>query len=244
MTPSARPRAAALLAAPLLAWAAGCPRGPATAPGHAAGGPVHVEVGGLVAVEAEHFAAQEADGVRRWHLTTVESEPLVAADGDGSHAATASAGAYLEILPDTRRSHDDPLLPQTNFSNIPGSMGVLHYRVHFDNPGRYYVWVRAHSTGSEDNGIHVGIDGTWPESGLKMQWCEGKGAWRWESMQRTEAQHCGEPHRIYLDVPTPGVHTVSFSMREDGFEFDRWIMTRERDFPRPQGPGPEAAPRR
>jgi hypothetical protein len=117
-------------------------------------------------------------------------------------------------------------------------MGLLVYPVRFDTPGRYYVWVRAYSTGSEDNGLHVGIDGTWPESGQRLQWCEGKHSWWWESKQRTQKEHCGEPHKIYLDIEQPGLHTIEFSMREDGFEFDKWLMTTDRDFARPVGPGP------
>jgi hypothetical protein len=27
-------------------------------------------------------------------------------------------------------------------------------------------------------------------------------------------------------------------MREDGFEFDKWLMTTDRDFTRPEDPGP------
>ena len=65
--------------------------------------------------------------------------------------------------------------------------------------------IRAHSTGSEDNGLHVGIDGTWPETGRRLQWCAGKRTWRWESKQRTAEVHCGEPYRIYLDVEA-GLH--------------------------------------
>jgi hypothetical protein len=117
-------------------------------------------------------------------------------------------------------------------------MAVLHYNVYFSTPGRYYVWVRAHSTGSEDNGLHVGMDGTWPETGQRLQWCEGKRTWRWESKQRTEKQHCGEPYKIYLDIEQPGLHSIEFSMREDGFEFDKWLMTKDRNFARPEGPGP------
>ncbi len=98
---------------------------------------------------------------------------------------------------------------------------------------------RAFSSGTEDNGLHVGIDGTWPESGRRMQWCEGKNSWRWESKQRTAEEHCGEAYRIFLDVPNPGIHEIQFSMREDGFELDRWLMTRNRDFVRPDGIGPE-----
>jgi hypothetical protein len=205
---------------------------------------VHEERNGLLAVEAEHFAAQEADAVRRWYLVTTEHAPAVEPDGDPNHAATASGGAYLEILPDTRRTHDDLLEPGVNFSPEPGRMGVLHYPVYFNTPGRYYVWVRAYSTGTEDNGLHVGINGTWPESGRRLQWSEGKNSWRWESKQRTEEVHTGVPYGIYLDVAAPGLHTISFSMREDGFEFDKWLMTLDRDFIRPEGAGPEPLPRR
>ncbi|MFC1766647.1 DUF5060 domain-containing protein, partial [Planctomycetota bacterium] len=85
--------------------------------------------------------------------------------------------------------------------------------------------------------LHVGIDGTWPETGHRLQWCEGKQTWRWESKQRTEAVHCGEPYKIYLDVEA-GLHEITFAMREDGFEFDKFLMTKDRDFERPADAGP------
>ncbi|UCD49827.1 MAG: DUF5060 domain-containing protein [Phycisphaerales bacterium] len=196
------------------------------------------EGSGIVAVEAEHFSSQRLAGKRRWYATTLDTTPNVRPDGDDSHAGDASGGAYLEVLPDTRRTHGDTLTGGENFSNEPGQMAVLAYWVHFRTPGRYYVWVRAHSTGSEDNGLHVGLDGRWPESGRRLQWCEGKNTWRWESKQRTEQDHCGEPYKIYLDIASAGLHQISFSMREDGFEFDKWLMTTDRDMGRPQDAGP------
>jgi hypothetical protein len=165
-----------------------------------------------VEIEAESFHSQEKTDLRIW--TVLKNIP------------GASGGAHIEVLPDTRVTHADKLVHGENFSNTPGQMAVVNYRVRIDTPGRYYVWVRAWSTGSEDNGIHVGLDGQWPESGARMQWCEGKKTWRWESRQRTEANHCGEPGRIWLDIPTAGEHTVSFSMREDGFRMDKFLLTR------------------
>ena len=199
---------------------------------------VFAEKDGIVAVEAEHFFKQTSSDVRAFHLTHADLTPDVTPDGDPNHVAGASGGAYLEILPDTRRTHGDKLIRGENFSPEAGKMAVLHYKVNSVTPGRYYVWVRAHSTGPEDNGLHVGIDGSWPESGQRLQWCEGKNTWRWDSKQRTEKQHCGEPHKIYLDVAEPGDHTIHFSMREDGFEFDKWLMTTDRDFARPEDVGP------
>ncbi len=199
---------------------------------------VFAEMDGLVAVEAEHFVRQDLRDVRAFHITSSTHTPAVEPDGDPSHVTGAVGGAYIEILPDSRRNHSEKLIRGENFSDEPGKLAVVSYRVHFQTPGRYYVWARAFSTGPEDNGLHVGMNGTWPENGRRMQWCQGKNSWRWESKQRTPEEHCGEPHRIYLDVPSAGVHEIQFSMREDGFELDRWLMTMDRDFERPTGVGP------
>lgn len=200
---------------------------------------VFEEIDGIVAVEAEHFLTQSLTSKRSFHLTHKDTTHPDSKE-DPSHANTASGGAYLEILPDTRRTHADKLIPGENFSNEPGKLAVLSYKVKFNNPGRYYVWVRAYSTGSEDNGLHVGLNGQWPKSGQRLQWCQGKHQWWWESKQRTAKQHCGEPHKIFLEIQQPGVHTISFSMREDGFEFDRWLMTKDKNFQRPNDAGPDS----
>ena len=192
---------------------------------------IYQEVDGLVAIEAEHFSAQRFDKIRQWKLINSENP---SSDTVQNILEAASGNAYMQILPDTRVTHDDKLIVGENFSNTPGEMAVLDYQVYFNTPGRYYVWVRCFSIGSEENGVHVGIDGTWPESGKRMQWCEGKNSWRWESSQRTEEVHCGVPGLIYLDVPASGVHTISFSMREDGFRMDKWLMINYR----PKGEGP------
>jgi hypothetical protein len=195
------------------------------------------EENGLVVVEAEYFFKQSKSDTRRWYRTSQKEQANVGRDEDGPHFLDAGNDAYVEILPDTRVTHDDKLIKGENFSNSAGQMGILHYRIKIDNPGRYYVWVRAYSTGTEDNGIHVGLDGEWPESGQRLQWCEGKNSWRWESKQRTEKVHCGEPFLIYIDIDMAGIHEITFSMREDGFEFDRFLLTRSREYV-PRGIGP------
>ncbi|MGC6456262.1 MAG: DUF5060 domain-containing protein [Coraliomargaritaceae bacterium] len=188
------------------------------------------EIEGYAAVEAEYFYKQSKNQIRQWYLFSKGKWPKPGLDHDEPHCQNASNHAYLEILPDTRVHHGNKLTVGENFSPTPGLMGLLHYKIHFNNPGRYYVWVRAYSTGSEDNGIHVGLNGEWPDSGRQMQWCEGKKTWRWESKQRTSKNHCGEPYKIFLDIEKPGVHEIIFSMREDGFEFDKFLLTTDRNF--------------
>ena len=197
------------------------------------------EANGFIAVEAEHFFKQEKTDVRAWYRTTVDQSPNLKPDADPPHAAGAGGGAYLEALPDTRRNHGEKLIHGQNFSNEPGRLGILSYRVHFNTPGKYYVWARTHSTGTEDNGLHVGLNGTWPASGQRMQWT-AKNRWAWGSKQRTANVHTGVPGQLFLQIDKAGPQTIQFSMREDGFEFDAWIMTTDRDFKPPAGVAPRS----
>lgn len=200
------------------------------------------ESNGIVAVEAEHFAAQARDSVRRWYIIKEGDKGPDIQDRDRNHAGTASSGAYLEILPDTRVTHSDKLIHGVNFSNQPGLMGILSYNIYFNTPGVYIVWVRAFSTGAEDNGLHVGLDGTWPESGQRIQLCPGKYQWTWSSAQRVPENHCGTEGTIRITIPEAGMHSIHFSMREDGFEFDKFIMALDHTY-RPKGEAVEAIPK-
>ena len=173
-----------------------------------------------VKVEAEDFVSKHAD----WRTTTRNSTPNVNPDPDGSHAASASNGAYMELLPDTRVTHSDQLVSGGNFWNVGGTGPALSYNVNIPEAGRYLVFVKAYSTGTEDNGIHVGLNNTNPASGERMQWCSGKNKWTWSSAQRTNNNHCGTERTIFLDFAFAGANTVTFSAREDGFEFDQFIL--------------------
>ncbi len=207
---------------------------------------VYYERDGFVVVEAEDFTEQTQTGPRHWYVVNASNdgyeedeiepdtpglEALPQPDGDDRHAHTAGGGTYIEILPDTRRSPGDALVDGLNFSNTPTGIALISYQIHFTNPGRYYVWARSNSSNGEDNGVHVGIDGLWPPSGQRMQWCLGRFSWYWSGSQRTASEPCGLPRQIYLDVNEPGLHTVQFSMREDGFEMDRFLMTTDRQMP-------------
>ncbi|WP_371193817.1 hypothetical protein [Glaciecola sp. SC05] len=190
----------------------------------------HHETDGMVVVEAEHFASQHKDSKRRWFIATKGASPSPYADPDLPHYENASGDAYIEILPDTRTNHFEALVRQENFSNVPGQVAILSYPVHFETTGLYFVWARAYSSGSEDNGVHFGLNGTWPESAQRLQLCDGKHQWTWSSAQRVNTNHCGEPNTVTLEISAPGVHNIMLSMREDGFELDKFILTTDKEF--------------
>ena len=201
-------------------------------------GLVFSEKGGMVAIEAEHFTDQKLTEKRAWYLTTKDSTPKLEPDGDPSQVAGASGGAYLEILPDTRRNHGEKLIVGENFSNEPGKLAILSYPVHFETPGTYWLWARANSTTTEDNGLHFGIDGTWPETAQRWQTVI-KNQWHWMSAQRTKKVHRGVPGILTLEVPSAGVHTIQVSMREDGIALDKILLVNRKDYT-PEGLGPDS----
>lgn len=198
---------------------------------------VFLEKNGILAFEAEHFARQQHMETRAWYRTTEAQTPRVNPDGDPPHLAGTSGGAHVELLPDTRRTHDDKLVRGENFSNEPGKMAILSYKVHIDTPGRYRVWAKAYSSNTEDNGFHIGLDGQWPASGQRWQTVV-KNRWHWESKQRTQDVHVGVPGKLWLDIDEAGEHTVEISMREDGIELDKVLLAKDFDYT-PVGLGPE-----
>ncbi|WP_440877030.1 hypothetical protein [Thalassotalea sp. PLHSN55] len=194
----------------------------------------YVEKNGIVTIEAEDFSTQIKDDKRRWYKFSASTPPHNLTDSDQPHSYNASQGGYIELLPDTRANHSHALIRGENFTNKAGSMAVLSYPVYFNTPGTYYVWARAYSTGSEDNGLHLGINNTWPASAKRLQLCKHKHRWTWSSAQRTKENHCGVPNTITLKVPSAGMHTIMVSMREDGFELDKLLLTTDKDY-QPKG---------
>jgi len=194
---------------------------------HSAQAQCFLENNGVVAIEAEDFSSQEKTSVREWQVQQ-----------NNAISNTASGGKYIQVLPDTRVTHDDPVIRGENFSDVSGQLAVLNYKVNFQSTGKYYVWVRLYSTGSEDNGVHIGINDTWPESGERMQWCDGKRNWTWESKQRTSAEHCGVERQIFINVTSPGEQTFQMSMREDGVRIDKIVLSKA--YTKPNGTGPSA----
>lgn len=95
---------------------------------------VFAERDGIAVVEAEHFHRQDLTETRAFHITSADHSPSFGSDGDPPHVEGASGGAYVEVLPDTRRNHSEKLIRGENFSDEPGKLAVLTYRVHFTNP--------------------------------------------------------------------------------------------------------------
>jgi hypothetical protein len=184
------------------------------------------EKDGMLSIEAEDFHYKNNNSTKRnWVVRFLDDK--VKKD---NYSKTAKDNSYIEAMPDTRVTHDDTLIIGENFFPIAGTGGIISYKIKINNPGKYYVWAKAFSSGTEDNGVHIGFNEKWQESGARMQWCDGKNKWTWSSAQRMPDNHCGKPQTIYLNFDKPGEYVLSFSMREDGFKMDRIILTKNSIF--------------
>ena len=193
-------------------------------------GGVQPEIGAAVSadfialrVEAENFSASSGG----WTLTDHQNIPNILPDPDPPHHTSASGFANMELLPDIRVTHDDDNIGGVTFWGNSGSGPRLEYTLDIPEPGRYMVWVKAFSTGTEDNGIHVGLNGEATPSGERIQWCGGKNNWTWSSAQRVDENHCGVPKTIYLDIENAGNNNIVFYAREDGFEIDQFLLVKD-----------------
>lgn len=106
--------------------------------------------------------------------------------------------------------------------NIPGAdhwsqNPMLSYRASFVKTGRHYVWVRGAGPDGKGDSVHVGLNGQLPDRGGAVS---GFGsAWGWMRDRFRTSGHA------YLDIPSAGVHTINVWMREDGFVFDKLVLT-------------------
>lgn len=191
----------------------------------------------MVVIEAEHFYKQTQTEKRAWYLSSPEHKPCVWPDHDTASYLDAGGYAYMEALPDLFHSEEDPIIPGDNLGSN-GNLAVMHYKVFFNNPGVYYIWTRLRSNDEEDNTIGAGIDDTWPKSAQILQSPVNKKEWVWKSDNRI-SRNPWKIGRAYIDVPSTGIHDIQFYMREDGEEFDRFILTSDSLYTISEGIGPE-----
>ncbi len=188
------------------------------------------EKDGILEIEAENYHYKNNNSTKRnWVVRSLNDKISKTLSGT-NYSKSANKNSYIEAVPDTRVTHDDKLILGENFFPVSGTGGVISYKIKINNPGKYYIWVNALSTGTEDNGVHVGFNEDWQESGARIQWCAGKNKWTWSSAQRMPDNHCGIEKTIYLKFDKSGEYVLSFSMREDGLKMDRFILTKNSNF--------------
>ena len=174
-----------------------------------------VDARALVSIEAEDFASIVGGTTgHRWE--EIHEEGAVdPASGDHAMVAQPNIG--------------------TNFSQPPFAADSprLDYPVLFKRTGTHYVWIRGKALADSDDSIHIGLDGNEIASSDRITGFPQNGLYSW-------ANATMDGVRPSFDVPTLGVHTLNAWMREDGFTFDKIVLTADPGFT-PTGLGPDAS---
>lgn len=160
-----------------------------------------------IVIEAEDYVTRVGVGEKQW-------EEIFELGESG-----------MQLLPDTRVIHSDPLLHGVNFWDNPEGAPELTYTIDVEYEGLYDVEVRVLSRGTEDNGAHVGVNGDF-ERAQRVQWCTGKNQWTYSSALRLDSNHCGVPGsaKAYLSA---GENTINLRAREDGLYVDKIRLSLE-----------------
>ena len=125
--------------------------------------------------------------------------------------------------------------PGTNYNTgYAASSPMLEYLVDFVRPGTYYVFVRGNAPSGTDDSLHVGLDGQEISTSDRISsFTYGVYDWSPDTMDGQVA---------FFDVTSAGTHTLNVWMREDGFVFDKIIVTDDFSYSGPTGPGPAESP--
>lgn len=145
-------------------------------------------------IEAEHYSAQ--------------------APGTG----TASGSSWSKVA-DSTASNDSALVAGPNagvFTDLNINGPRLDYKIYFDSPGNYAVFIRAFGASGADDSFHAGLNGNslTSDAGYGMS---VPPSWTW-------AEEANDGLDVVLSIPSPGTYTLNIWMREDGVQLDKIFL--------------------
>jgi hypothetical protein len=163
----------------------------------------------VVSVEAENYSARSpAPSGHAW----VADASFPGYSGTGTMRAMPDSGA-------------------SNNAGYSASSPRLDFRVNFVTAGVHRVYVRGYApVGDNDDTVHVGLDGAEVSTSDRIGWSSvGVYEWRRATLDNVNAT---------INIPSAGLHTINVWMREDGFVFDKLVLTIDPPTAGPSGAGP------
>jgi hypothetical protein len=150
-------------------------------------------------------------------FTTNVADP----EGDGdvwifaSSVTGFSGTGYMFASPDNDGGDDTPPDgPRLNFT------------IDFSHTGTHYLWLRGYGAATPDDEVWAGLSAG---TAARMLWWP-QDTWMWQNINTSD-------QRVAINVPTTGNRTVSVWMRNDGFRFDKLLITSNPEYI-PTGDGP------
>jgi|GEM_PF-4860578 len=156
---------------------------------------------GTILLEAENYTRQlPGSGDSAWETKTA----LLGYSGSG----------YVQAAPDVDILFDDANL-------ITGA--ELQYDLGLTITGTYAVWLRGYAPNAAGDSVYVGLDGLQLGNTEYVSDYPPR-TWAWGQNLVESSQP------VTFTVESPGVHTLSLWVREDGFSLDQIILTTDSNF--------------
>lgn len=180
----------------------------------------------LIVLQAVDYnlASPSVDGTHNWVFTSAPMN-LSPTDLDTNF----SASGVMEVQP--------------NWGQSSGNLGPvgcgLSFAVNFTSTGTYRVWMRGIGNSapgpSNNDSVQVGLDGKITTLIGNSGWAQGQGFY-WDG----PANVLGGSSSTIV-ITNSGLHVINVWMREDGFDFDKLVLTSSPDYV-PTGLGPAESP--
>jgi hypothetical protein len=167
--------------------------------------------GNMVSIEAEHFIQRLAGTTHRWVPDNLKPGASISAVRSRPNNGTRLT--YPDYLTDGPR---------------------LDYRVHFIRAGLHFVWIRGYATGSNNNSVHIGLNGQ-RQTNAEGVMINHNDEWAWSGTTEKGAY-------AFVDIPSIGEHTLNIYMHEDGFRLDKIVLLADSEWV-PSGTGPNESAR-
>ena len=132
--------------------------------------------------------------------------------------------AAMAALPDNGQNYN---------TGYGASSPLMNFLADFTNTGTYYVWARVRAV-SSGNTFHVGLNETETPSAESIE-SFNFNTWAWVQTKKGGA-------KATVTIGAAGEERITFWMREDGIQVDRFLLTSDASFT-PQGAGPPESDR-
>jgi len=172
----------------------------------------------LVVIEAEDYDVNRSPGTLTANTRWVLRSSIPGYVGKGYMRTDPEAGVNIG----------------STAATIPGASS-MDYAINFAAAGTYYVWARGATPVNDgsDNSVHIDVDNV--SQGATAQ-AIGNGINNWGGDAANTSRfgwvnHAGAvATRASINIATPGRHLITLAMREDGLNFDRFLLTTDVNF--------------
>ncbi len=160
-------------------------------------------------------------------------------EGENHFGSTTVAGQSWQVANSTGNSNGKVLKAGPEQGKVVNTADGprADYKMYFNTPGTYYVWLRGFAQDGGSDSLHVGLNGQMVTGGNRVSGFLFDGSassWASKNMDGT---------RVSFTVTQPGEQTLNLWMREDSLMIDKIVVTKDAAFV-PQGMGPVESGRR